>query len=204
VQLVAALGQGEDPLGLCASSPTSRIRSPSAARGTGGPVAVAAVVLDLVVQRADGALQPQRLLHPVAGAVGVQAAPRLAQHLVPLPRVPGPLAGHPPGPGGAAALRQAVPEHPAEVVGGQLRALDPAVGGAPVGDLHQLQRLAGDPAGSVLRGEPLPVADAGHGQHGVRVLVQRSEQAGQVVGVPQVVGRQVGDHRRAGQVQARG
>jgi hypothetical protein len=111
--------------------------------------------------------------------------------------MPRPLAGDAAGPDRAA---QPVPEHPVQVVGRELRALEPPVLGAPVQYLHQLQRFAGDAARGVGRDQALAVADTGHREAGVGIGLQRADQRRQVVGVPGVVGRQVGQVRRRGAV----
>ena len=76
----------------------------------------------------------------------------------------------------------------------ELVALRPAVGGAAVHHLHELQRVAVDLA---RHGAVVVVADPGVGEHRVGPPIETGGQAGQVVRVVHVVGRQIGDQGRA-------
>jgi hypothetical protein len=196
-QLVPTLLEGQDALGVVGQLADQQ--DTQAVRGAWrvGSLAEAAVVLDLVDAVADRRVHPDRLGDAEARAVGVEAALGLAQHLAELVRVGDPLAGHTTGLDRRAG--EPVPEHPAEVVRHELVALGPAVVGAPVRDLHELQLLALDLR---IRVAVVRVPDARHRQHRLRRRVQRGDERGEVLPRPDVVGRQVGDVRRRRLVEA--
>ena len=101
-----------------------------------------------------------------------------------------------------AEAQQPLPEHPVEVVGDQLRALQPPVRRAPVGDLHELQRAALDPPVPPVGVPVVVVPDAGDGERRPGLGVQRRDEGREVLRRPQVVVRQVGDVRGAGRGEA--
>jgi hypothetical protein len=81
-------------------------------------------------------------------SIRIDAADGFAEELVSLTGMIDPLAGDETGPRRVTTGAQARPEHSLQVISRQLRSFHPAVAGATVHGLHELQRLPVDLARS--------------------------------------------------------
>jgi hypothetical protein len=161
-------------------------------RGTRS-LAIMPVLLDLVDQVAGSRVEAQRRAHAIAQPIRIDAALGLADHLVPLLRMIDPFARQRAGRHERAALAELRPEHARQVVGDQFVAGHPAIVGAPMRDLHELEPVTVDQA---FRGAAVVMAHVRIREDGAGVAAQRREQPREVVAMVEVVGRQVRDDRR--------
>ena len=147
-ELVPPLLEGQHPLRVVGQLPDQEDLQPVGRHGGIGAIAEPGKALDLVDEIALGRMKSHRLAHVAIEAIRVDAADGLAEELVSLTGMVDPLAGDETGPRGVTPGAQARPEHSLQVVGRQLRSFQPAVTGATVHGLHELQRLAVDLARS--------------------------------------------------------
>lgn len=185
-QRVAALGEREHAFGVVSEFADQQDFQPIA-RPRVGFGAIRGEARALVDVEPGGAAEGERLAHLVALAIGVHPALGRADRLVALHRVIDPIGGDAPR---FDRRAEPIPKHRVQIVGGELRALDPALGASAVHRLDELDRRAFDPARRLL---VVMMPHAADREPRARCAVERGDQACQMAGEKLVVARQIGD-----------